>query len=526
MNDLKDGTSKRKLRVMKMKLIECVPNFSEGRRKEVIDAIVNEIEKVEGVKLLDVESDKDHNRSVVTFIGEPEPVKKAMFAASAKAIELIDMNKHTGEHPRIGAVDVIPFVPMYGITMAECVELAREFAKEFAERFNIPVYLYAEAALKPYRKVLANIRQGEFEALKEELGVKPERDPDFGPKKIHPTAGATVIGARDFLIAFNVNLNTSDKSIASKIARKLRASTGAINHLQALGIMIKERNIAQVSMNILNFRRTPLHLVFENVKREAQRYGVNVIGSEVIGLVPLPAIIDTVQYYLQTEIFDEKSILDLYLYPGVLKKTLIDYPLPEFIDKVASAKAVPGGGSVSALLGSLGSALANMVAGITMRGRRFEAVKEEMSKIKYDAELLRSRLLELVLDDADAFAEVLSAIRLPEDDPNRENAIQEAYKTAVKVPLETIQKSLEALKLLKVVAEKGNPRAITDAGVGAISAYAAIEGAALNVKINIPSITDTTFAQESLKQAEQALELGKQLKNEILEIVERKMAQQ
>jgi len=520
----KEKITQSKLGCDRMRLIECVPNFSEGRRKEVIDAIVNEIKKVESVKLLDVESDKDHNRSVVTFIGEPEAVKEAMMNAAAKAIELIDMNKHTGEHPRIGAVDVIPFVPLYGITMAECVELAREFAKEYAERFNIPVYLYAEAALKPYRKVLANIRQGEFEALKEELGVKPERDPDFGPKKIHPTAGATVIGARDFLIAFNVNLNTNDKKIADRIARALRESTGAIKNLQALGIMIKERDIAQVSMNILNYKRTPLHLVFENVKREAQRYGVNVIGSEIIGLVPLPAVIKTVQYYLQTEIFDDKSILDLYLYPGVLKKTLVDYPLPEFVDLVASNKAVPGGGSVSALLGSLSAALASMFSGITMRGRKYGHLKEEFSELRHKADLLRGRLLELVNEDAEAFRAVLKAMKLPEG-AERDKAVKEAYDKAISVPLETMEKALESLKLLKKMVEKGNPRAITDSGVGAIAAYAAMEGAALNVKINLTSISDENKVKELSEKVSKLLNEGKKLKEEILSIVDKRMTE-
>jgi glutamate formiminotransferase len=293
-----------------MKIVECVPNFSEGRNRKIIDAIVDEIVKVKGVSLLDRESDPDHNRSVITFIGEPEAVKRAAFAATAKAAELIDMNKHRGEHPRIGATDVIPFVPISGVTMEECVKLARELGKEIAEKLNIPVYLYAEAATRPDRVRLPDIRRGEYEGLKEEIETNPDRKPDFGPCKLHPTAGATVVGARPPLIAFNVNLNTKDLGIAKDIARIVRESSGGFKAVQAKGFDIRERGIVQVSMNLLNYEITPIFKVFDKIKEEAEKRGVEVLGSEIIGLVPMDALIDVAAHYLKLENFRKDQVLE------------------------------------------------------------------------------------------------------------------------------------------------------------------------------------------------------------------------
>lgn len=292
-----------------MKIVECVPNFSEGKRKDVIESIIEEVKKT-NVKLLDVESDKDHNRSVVTFIGSPDDVKKAAMKLGAKAIELIDLNKHKGEHPRMGAVDVVPFVPISDVTMEECVNIAREFAKEYAEKFKVPVYLYEEAATKPERKNLANIRKGQFEKLKDEIGKNPEKTPDFGPNRVHPTAGATAVGARMPLVAFNVNLGTSNLEVAKKIAGAVRAKDGGLMYVKAMGFDIKERNIVQVSMNMVNYLGTPLFRVFELIKSEAKRYGVPVIGSEIVGLVPMDALIDVADYYLQLENFKKDQILE------------------------------------------------------------------------------------------------------------------------------------------------------------------------------------------------------------------------
>lgn len=292
-----------------MKLIECVPNFSEGRRKEVIEAIIDEARKF-NVKILDYSPDADHNRTDVTFIGEPEEVKKAALAMSMKAVELIDMNKHKGEHPRMGAMDVVPFIPLMGATMEECIELAKQFASEFSEKAGVPCYLYEEAATRPDRKNLANIRRGEFEGLKEEIGKNDDKRPDFGPNHIHPTAGATAVGARFFLIAFNVNLSTDDISIAKSIAKAVRHSSGGYRYVKAMGFEIKERGIVQVSMNMVNYKGTPLFRVFETIKREAERYGVSIVGSEIVGLIPMEALIDVADFYLQLENFDENQVLE------------------------------------------------------------------------------------------------------------------------------------------------------------------------------------------------------------------------
>ena len=291
------------------KLVECVPNFSEGRRPEVIEAITAEVTAVPGVKLLDVKPDASHNRVVVTFVGEPQAVKEAAFRSCRKASELIDMEQQTGEHPRIGATDVIPFIPVKNVTMEECVELARSLGEEIAEKLGIPVYLYEEAAKIPTRRALPDIRKGQYEGLKQDIS-KPERHPDYGAPQMHPTAGATVVGARQFLIAYNINLSTSDVQIAKNIAAAIREAKGGYKYCRAMGIMIEERNLAQVTINMVNYTGTPLHRVFETVKSEAARYGVNVIGSEIVGLTPLQALLDAADYYLRLEGFDRKQIME------------------------------------------------------------------------------------------------------------------------------------------------------------------------------------------------------------------------
>ena len=293
------------------KLVECVPNFSEGRRPEVIEAIAAEVTMVPNVKLLDVKPDASHNRVVVTFVGEPEAVKRAAFNACKKAAELIDMEKHHGEHPRIGATDVIPFIPVKNMTMEECVQLADELAQEIAEKLEIPVYLYEEAAKIPARKSLPDIRKGQYEGLKTEIS-KPERQPDYGPARLHPSAGATVVGARQFLIAYNINLDTSDVQIAKKIANCIREAKGGYRYVRAMGVSVQVggRDVAQVTINMVNYQGTPLFRVFETVKSEAARYGVNVIGSEIIGLTPMQALLDVAEFYLRLDGFDRKQVLE------------------------------------------------------------------------------------------------------------------------------------------------------------------------------------------------------------------------
>ncbi|HML32765.1 glutamate formimidoyltransferase [Sporomusa sphaeroides] len=291
------------------KLVECVPNFSEGRRPEVIATIVEEVKKVAGVSLLNVNSDASHNRTVVTFVGEPQAAKLAAFKACAKAAELIDMEQHQGEHPRVGATDVIPFIPVSEVTMEECVELANELGREIAEKLDIPVYLYEAAAKLPARVKLPDVRKGEYEGLKTAI-TSPERQPDYGPARMHPTAGATVVGARQFLIAYNINLSTSDVNIAKKIAGSIREAKGGYKYCRAMGVMIEDRNMAQVTINMVDYTGTPLHRVFETVKSEVARYGVSVIGSEVVGMIPLQALIDTADFYLRFEGFERKQVLE------------------------------------------------------------------------------------------------------------------------------------------------------------------------------------------------------------------------
>lgn len=291
------------------KIVQCVPNFSEGRRPEVIKAITDEVISVPGVKILDVNADPSHNRVVVTFVGEPQAVKEAAFRSCKKASELIDMEKHTGEHPRIGATDVIPFIPVRNVTMEECVELARELGAEINEKLDIPIFLYEEAAKIPTRRALPDVRKGQYEGLKVEIS-KPERHPDFGAPRMHPTAGATVVGARQFLVAFNINLNTDDVQIAKKIATAIREAKGGYKYCRAMGIKIEERNLAQVTINMINYEGTPLHRVFETVKSEAARYGVTVIGTELIGMVPMQAMLDAAEFYLRLESFDRKQVLE------------------------------------------------------------------------------------------------------------------------------------------------------------------------------------------------------------------------
>ena len=292
-----------------MRLVQCVPNFSEGRRKEVIESIANEIRAIPAVTLLDVESNADHNRSVVTFVGEPGPVKEAAMAAGRKAVELIDLNHHKGEHPRMGAVDVVPFVPVSGATMEDCVALARQFGQEFAEQLHVPVFLYEEAAMMPDRRNLADVRTGEFEGLRDQIGKDPSRKPDFGPEKIHPTAGATAVGAREILIAFNVNLGTSDPNIAKKVAHELRSRDGGLAYVKALGFELKGRGIVQVSMNMTNYHKSQLFKAYELVKLFAERYGVPVVGSEIVGLTPMDALIDASEFYLRLENFSRDQVL-------------------------------------------------------------------------------------------------------------------------------------------------------------------------------------------------------------------------
>lgn len=498
------------------RLVECIPNFSEGRRPEVIAALVREITAVSGVILLDQEMDQAHNRAVLTFVGEPQAVKGAAFAAIAKATELIDMEKHTGEHPRLGATDVVPFVPISDVSMEECVQLARELGQLVGEKLAIPVYLYEAAATRPDRENLADIRKGEYEGLKKEIGVNLDRKPDFGPEKMHPTAGAVVIGARMPLVAYNVYLGTTDVSIAKKIARAIRYSTGGLRYVKALGFEIKERDLVQVSMNLVNYQGTPVYRVMELIKAEANRYGVPIVSSELVGLAPLAAFLDVAEFYLKLENFKPEQILETRL---MNIQTAQQETLADFIDRVASSAPTPGGGSVSALCASLGAALTAMVCRLTIGKKKFEAVQSEIQAVLEQTEKLRQQTFELIKKDASAFDRVTEAFKLPKDSEEqkaqRSRAIQEATKGATLVPLKLMEYALEIIRLCQIVVEKGNPGAASDAGVSSLLANAALKGAWLNVKINLNSLEDQQFVAEITAKAQSLRQQAEQQANQI-----------
>jgi glutamate formiminotransferase/formiminotetrahydrofolate cyclodeaminase len=463
-------------------LVECVPNFSEGRRLEVVEAIVNAVRAVPGTAVLDYSSDADHNRSVLTFVGTPEAVEAAAFAAIKKAAELIDLTKHSGEHPRIGATDVVPVVPIRGIEMKECVAIAQRLGKRVGEELGIPVYLYEQAATRPDRENLANLRKGEYEGLLEAIKTDPDRAPDYGPFQLGP-AGATVIGARAPLIAYNVYLNTSDVEIANKIARAIRHSSGGLRYLKALGLLVNGR--AQVSMNLTDYSCTPIHRIQEMIRTEGARYGCMITQAELVGLIPEQALIDAVRWYLQLDLFKDEQILEHRLQQE--EESIIPQP---FLDAVASGEPTPGGGSVAALAGGLAAGLASMVARATVGKKKYAEVEAAMQAVARTADELRASLTRGIADDSDAFGRVLAAYRLDKSDPERPASIQVAVRHAAEVPLETAQLSMEALEQLKIVAEQGNVSAASDAGAGAHMALAAVEAAALNVLINIRDLEE------------------------------------
>jgi glutamate formiminotransferase/formiminotetrahydrofolate cyclodeaminase len=480
-----------------VRLVECVPNFSEGRRKDVIESIANTIRVTPGVTLLDVESNADHNRSVITFVGEPGPVKEAALAAGRKAVELIDLNHHKGEHPRMGAVDVVPFVPVSGATMEDCVALAKQFGQEFAEQLHVPVYLYEEAATTPDRRNLADVRAGEFEGLRDRIGRDSSRKPDFGPEKIHPTAGATAVGAREVLIAYNVNLGTNDLDVAKKIARELRSKEGGLAYVKALGFELKERGIVQVSMNMTSYSKSQLFKAYELVKLFAERHGVRVVGSEIVGLTPMDALVDTAEFYLRLENFSRDQVLEKRLFTP-RPSTLTDQSLRVFSEEVASRKATPGGGSVSAYLGSLAAGLLCMVCRITLGKKEQSPHAERVIDALKRGEELREKLLQLVVSDAEAFDSVLKAHRLSKEPVEaKRRAVQEATVKASEAPLNTMELSVDTLRLALEVAEVGILSALSDVATAAAAAKAAVGGAASNVMINLQSIDEKAYVERT-----------------------------
>ncbi|MCJ7693847.1 MAG: glutamate formimidoyltransferase [Anaerolineaceae bacterium] len=472
---------------MPIQIVECIPNFSEARREHVVDAILEAIRSVPGIHILDTHSDIDHNRTVVTFIGSPGDVEEAAYKAIAKAGELIDLEQHQGEHPRIGATDVVPFVPISGITMPECVEIARRLAKRVGGSLNIPVYLYEEAAICPERKNLEDIRRGEYETLKVAIATDPARVPDFGPSVV-TGAGATVIGARQPLIAYNVYLTTTEVSIAEKIARRVRNSSGGFHFVKAMGVLVEGR--AQVSMNLTNYKRSPMAQVTEMVRREAERYGVGIHHTELVGLIPNAALIDSARWYLQLDQFEPEQVLETRLFEGKIEPGALEETSGEgFLDALASGSPTPGGGSASAYTAAAGAALVTMVGRLTVGKSKYDDVQSEMWSLIEQAEILRKSLEEAVQKDAEAFEIYMQARRLPKntDDQKTERAqaIKKATILAASVPLGTAQQAGSVLKLALRMTQVGNINAITDAGTAANLAYAAIKGAGLNVQVNL-----------------------------------------
>jgi len=483
-------------------LVECVPNFSEGRQMAKIDAIVDAMRAVPGVYLLARESDADHNRSVVTLVGEPAAVREAAVRGVGKAAELIDLTRQTGAHPRVGATDVVPFIPIEGVTIEDCVALANEAGREIWERYHIPVYLYEAAAQWPERVNLENIRRGQFEGLREEVVRNPQRAPDIGEPRLHPTAGATVVGARKFLIAYNINLNTPDLDIAKRIAKTIRFSSGGMPCVKAMGVDLRARNLAQVSMNLTDFQQTPIHQVFETVKREAERLGVGIVGSEIVGLIPMRAIEMTAEFYLQVENFSPQQVLENRLEESLIaaaEKTpakLAGLAQP-FIDAVANPTPAPGGGSVAALAGALGAALGQKVADISRKKKSLAAHAEPLSDIADELRKASQALAEGIDRDAASFESVLTAHRLPRETPDeqefRDRAIQQALMAAVEAPLEIARKAAMVFDKLGQLEPMAGTSMLSDVCVGRMMAATAVRGALANVSVNLESVTDATF---------------------------------
>jgi glutamate formiminotransferase/formiminotetrahydrofolate cyclodeaminase len=483
---------------MTQKLLECIPNFSEGRNRKVVEKILQAITAVSGVTLLDEHSDEDHNRTVVTFAGRPEAVVEAAYQGMATASKLIDMDKHEGEHPRIGATDVVPFVPLAGMTVAECVELARGLAQRAADELGIPIYLYEQAATRPDRVNLETIRKGQYEGLKEAIEADPDRAPDFGPSMM-PSAGATVIGVRPPLVAYNVYLTTDDVGIAKKIARAVRHSSGGLRYVKGAGFLVEGQ--AQVSMNLTDTSKTPMALVTELIRREAQRYGVGVSHSEMVGLVPQSALIDAAQWYLQMDMFEPDQVLETRLFealgPGEGE------PAASFLDDLASDGPTPGGGSAAAYSGAMAAGLVAMVARVTLGKKKYAEVETRMQAIIPLAEELRAQQTAAVSQDAAAFDQVMAAYKLPkdngEDKAARSKAIQEATVGAARVPLGVAERAAETIELALETAQKGNVNAISDAASAAALARASYQGASLNVRINAQGLEDQKEAKQWLK---------------------------
>ncbi|MCC6300407.1 MAG: glutamate formimidoyltransferase [Anaerolineales bacterium] len=501
-------------------LIECIPNFSEARRPEVIDQIVAAIQAVSEVKLLDRSSDLDHNRTVLTFAGSPTGVEEAAFRAIKTAAELIDLDAHTGEHPRIGATDVCPFVPLSGATMDDCIVIAKRLGERVGGELSLPVYLYEAAATRPERVNLENIRKGQYEGLKTEIESDPNRKPDFGPSKL-PKAGATVIGARNPLIAFNVYLTTDDVSIAKKIAKAVRHSSGGLRYVKGLGLLVDGR--AQVSMNLTNFHETPIARVVEFIRREAQRYGVNIHHSELVGLIPQEALVDAAVWYTQLDSFSPEQILESRLFSASSAADQTQGKPASFLDELASPLPAPGGGSAAAYAGAMGAALVAMVSGLTIGRKKYAEVEAEMQAVRVMAEKLRAEMTQAVDDDAASFEAVIGAFKLPKETDEQQKArtvaIQRATLNAAHIPLHSAERSVKIMELALKCAEHGNINAISDALSGFAMSRASLTAAAYNVRINIHSLPDKSAGDEYLTELSELEKKADALEKKIRQVM-------
>jgi glutamate formiminotransferase / formiminotetrahydrofolate cyclodeaminase len=503
-----------------MKLVECVPNFSEGRRPEVVARIRDAIAAVSGVHVLDVSSDQSHNRTVITFVVPVESAVQAAFAGIATARESIDLTQHRGEHPRMGAADVVPFIPLEGSTMEDCIVLARALGERVGTELKIPVFLYERAATRPDRENLADVRRGEFEGLREEIGRNANRAPDFGPAKIHPTAGAVAIGARPFLVAYNVYLgDAKNVPVAKEVAKAVRGSSGGLRHVKGLGLEVDGQ--AQVSMNLVDTEKTPLHRAFDMVKMEAEARGVSPTWSEIVGLVPERALFDTAARHVQLRDFHPDMVLERKVRDAVQGGESVG----GFIASVAAPTPAPGGGSVAAHAGALAAALAQMVAGLTIGKKKYAAVESEMKEIALQAAGLVNELTALVARDATAYGAVMNAYKLPGDAPDdaarKKAAVTAALLGAAEIPLETARACVRVLEIAAAVAARGNQNAVSDAGVAALLAEAACRGAIYNVRINVGALDEKAKGARLLEESAKLLTLADERVNAVTTMVER-----
>ncbi|MFI5255964.1 MAG: glutamate formimidoyltransferase [Gemmatimonadales bacterium] len=505
-----------------MKLVECVPNFSEGRRLEVVAAIRDAIAAVAGAHILDTSADASHNRCVITFVAPIDVVADAAFAGIAEAHRRIDLTAHSGEHPRMGAADVVPFIPLDGATMEDCISLARGLGERVGRELGIPVFLYERAATRPDRENLADVRRGEFEGLRDEIGRTPQRTPDFGPPTVHPTAGAVAIGARPFLVAYNVYLGpASNLAIAKEVAKAVRGSVGGLRYVKGLGFEVDGQ--AQVSMNLVDTEKTPLHQAYDTVRMEAEARGVTPTWSELVGLVPERVLFDAAARHVRLRNFSPEMVLERKVRAAISGGE----SLSGFVGAVASPNPAPGGGSVAAHAGALAAALAQMVAGLTIGKKKYVAVDEQMRELAVRAAGLGNTLAALVARDASAYAVVAAAYKLPgetdEQQSDRVARIDAALLHAAEVPLETARACADVAELALVVAERGNTNAASDAGVAALLAEAGCIGASYNVRINVSALSDPKRGASVSQSVQEQVARARLLARRTTEIVEKEL---